>query len=306
MKRHIIFLFTAICGILLLALPVSAERQFEDCIANCKLYDPNGLFDASEAEQLNQLIRETSDNTNMYIAVQVINSSENLSDYETEVLADDRYDELFNPQKGVDTDGVMLVLNMPTHYIYITTSGLGELYYYNARENDRVGQMVENMKSYLRSSDNVGAVRRFCQDAVNYYQAGIPNHAYTYNKDTHQYTYTKKGEIVRSEHLPFSYLHPINYGVGLIAGVICAALTALISYAVIKSRYKFTKTLSASSYISDKETTFYQRDDMFIRTHTTKTRIDTDRGSGGGGFSGGGSSHSSSGGHSHGGGGGHW
>ena len=303
MKKRIFSLLAAVCLFLLPLLPISAERQFEDCIANCKLYDPDGLFDDAETQELNQLIRETSDKIGMYIAVQVINSGEELLDYETEVLADDRYDELFNPQKGVDTDGLMLVLNMPTHYIYITTSGMGEMYYYNARSNDRVGQMVENMKSYLRNSDNTGAVRRFCQDAEYYYKLGAPRNACTYNSNTHLYSYIKDGKLVRSKTQPLSY--KLNFGVGLIVGAICAALAGLISFAVIKSRYKFTKSLSASNYISDRETTFYQRDDMFIRTHTTKTRIDTDRGGGGGGFSGG-SSHSSSGGHSHGGGGGHW
>ncbi len=305
MKKRIFSLLAAVCLFLLPLLPVSAERQFEDCIKNCKLYDPDGLFDETEAKQLEDLIRETSKKIDMYIAVQIINDSEEqMTDYQTEVFADDRYDALFNPQQNVDTDGVMLVLNMPTHYIYITTSGTGELYYYNARQNDRVGQMVENLKGYLRSGDNAGAVRRFCQDAEYYYNSGIPQNAYTYNNDTHLYSYMKNGELVRTETLPFSYKYTINYGIGLIVGSIAAALTALISFAVIKSRYKFTKSLSASNYISDRETTFYQRDDMFIRTHTTKTRIDTDRSSGGG-FSGG-SSHSSSGGHSHGGGGGHW
>lgn len=306
MKRRIFSLLAAVCLFLLPLLPVSAERQFEDCIKNCSLYDPDGLFDETEAKQLEDLIRETSKKIDMYIAVQIINDSEEqMTDYQTEVFADDRYDALFNPQQNVDTDGVMLVLNMPTHYIYITTSGTGELYYYNARQNDRVSQMVENLKGYLRSGDNAGAVRRFCQDAEHYYNIGIPPKAHTYNNDTGLYTYIKNGKLVRSQTLPLSYRIQLNYGVGLIVGAICAALTALISFAVIKSRYKFTKSLSASNYISDKETTFYQRDDMFIRTHTTKTRIDTDRSSGGGGFSGG-SSHSSSGGHSHGGGGGHW
>ena len=89
---------------------------------------------------------------------------------------------------------------------------------------------------------------------------------------------------------------------GAIGGLIIGGLTMLITVLVIKSRYKFRKSLSASNYISDKETTFYQRDDMFIRTHTTKSYIDRSS-SGGGGGGGRGSSHSSSGGHSHSGGG---
>ena len=306
MKKRIFSLLAAVCLFLLPLLPVSAERQFEDCIANCQLYDPDVLFSEMEQEELSRLIRETSDKIDMYIAVQIINSGDEMNDFETEAFADDRYDELFNPQSGTDTDGLMLVLNMPTHYPYITTSGIGEMYYYNANSDNRINLMISHLIGYLRNNDNAGAVRQFCEDAVYYYNQGVPRNARTYSYNTRLYSYVKNGKLVRSKTLPLSYR--LNYGVGLIAGAICAVLTGLISFAVIKSRYKFTKSLSASNYISDRDTTFYQRDDMFIRTHTTKTRIDTNRGGGGGGGGGfgGGSSHSSFGGHSHGGGGGHW
>ena len=144
------------------------------------------------------------------------------------------------------------------------------------------------------------AVTAFCQDVKSYQSKGAPRHAYSRDRYTGTYYYEKDGKLVSSNTLPLSYR--INYGVGLVVGAVCAALTALISYAVIRSRYKFTKSVAASNYVSDNETQFYQRDDMFIRTHTTKTRIDTDRSGGGGGFGGGGSSHMS-GGHSYGGGG---
>ncbi|MBP0970796.1 MAG: TPM domain-containing protein [Oscillospiraceae bacterium] len=304
MKRRIFSLIAALCCLVVFALPVSAARPYENCIANCKLYDPDNLFTETEQEELSRLIRQTSDDTDQYVAVCIINDgTEQLSDYETMRFADDRYDEMFNPQYGVDTDGVLLVLNMPTHYIYISTSGMGQLYYSNSPQDNRINRIVDGLTPHLQNKDNVGAVQSFCSYVKSYRNQGAKYHAYTYNSDTHMYSYEKNGELVSSKNLPFTYR--LNMAAGLLIGLIAGGLTMLISFLVIKSSYKFRKSLSASNYISDKETTFYQRDDMFIRTHTSKSRIDTDRG-GGGGFSGGGSSHSSSGGHSHGGGGGHW
>ena len=312
MKRRIFSLLAAVCLFLLPLLPVSAERQFEDCIKNCKLYDPDGVFDADEQAELNNLIRAASDEADLYVAVYVLNGSgSEMSTGTCMSFADDSYDELFNPQKDVDTDGVLLVLNldMPAsdsgRYLYISTSGMGQLLYYEENGNRfcRCEQMMDHIVSYMprgQVGDLYGAVKAFCEDVKTYAKQGAPKNAFTRDYSKGLYYYEKNGKLVSSKTLPLSY--KLNYGVGLIVGAICAALTALISFAVIKSRYKFTKSLSASNYISDKETTFYQRDDMFIRTHTTKTRIDTDRSSGGGGFSGG-SSHSSSGGHSHSGGG---
>ncbi len=313
MKKRIFSLLAAVCLFLLPLLPVSAERQFEDCIKNCKLYDPDGVFNAEQQAELDNIIRQASDEANLYVAVYILNGSgSEMSTGTCMTFADDRYDELFNPQQDVDTDGVLLVLNldMPAsesgRYLYISTSGMGQLIYYEDESDPfcRCEKMMDHIVSYMprgQEGDLYGAVNAFCEDVKTYAKQGAPKNAYTKDYSKGLYYYEKNGKLVSSKTLPLSYR--LNYGIGLIVGSIAAALTALISFAVIKSRYKFTKSLSASNYISDKETTFYQRDDMFIRTHTTKTRIDTDRSGGGGSFGGGGSSHSSSGGHSHSGGG---
>ena len=309
MKKRLFSVFAAVCFLLLFALPVSAERQYENCIENCKLYDPDGMFTDLQQQELSELIRQTSDDTDLYVGVYVMNGSgSEMSTYECDGFSDDKYGELFNPQYGVDTDGILLFLNMDMHdgstsrYMHITTCGMGKLYFTDDPDNDRLNRMIDHIEELLPSgSENMeAAVTAFCQDVKSYQSKGAPRHAYSRDRYTGTYYYEKDGKLVSSNTLPLSYR--INYGVGLVVGAVCAALTALISYAVIRSRYKFTKSVAASNYVSDNETQFYQRDDMFIRTHTTKTRIDTDRSGGGGGFGGGGSSHMS-GGHSYGGGG---
>lgn len=304
-SKRIASLLAAVCCMMLMVLPASAARQFEDCIPNCKLYDVDGLLSEDEAESLDEIIRQTSDNIDMYVAAYILNGSgSNMTDYECEVFADDRYDELFNPEAGTDTDGALLLLNMDTHYIYISTSGIGQLYFYNGTSDDRVASMVDQLKTPLRNGDNGGAVREFCSQLEYYYEKGIPEHGYTENDDTGLYYYNDGGTIVSSESLPLSYL--VNIPAAVAISVLIGGIAAMIAFFAIRSSYKFKKSLAASNYISNRETNFYQRDDIFIRTYTSKTRISSDSDGRSGGGGGGGHSHMSSGGHSHGGGGGHW
>ena len=297
----------AAAAALILMLPAgmtaSAERAFKNCIQNVGLYDEDGVFDETVSKALDAVIKEASQSVNMYVAVCIRPETDpHYPDSQIETMADDMYDELFNPEPGTDTDGLLLYLNLSTRYAYITTSGLGQMYFYNAVENNRISQMIDNMTSYLRTEDYSGAIQRFCNDVKSYYRKGIPFGAYTKNSDTGKYLYVKDGKVVSGDKLPF--LYGKNLRPYLIVGGIAGALTALIAYLIIKSRYKLKKSLEPTNYVSQKETQFLVHDDVFLRTHTSKTRIDTDSRSGGGG--GGGFSHSSGGGHSHGGGGGHW
>ena len=175
---------------ILFALPASAARRFEDCIANCKLYDPDNLFSPEEQEELNQVIRKTSDDANVYVAVYVLNGSErDMTKTGCMNYADDRYDELFNPQSDVDTDGVLLVLNLDMsgsesgRYLYISTSGMGQLYYLEEEPYNpycRCEQMMDHIVSYMprgEEGDPAGAIRAFCADVTNFARSGAPYHA---------------------------------------------------------------------------------------------------------------------------------
>lgn len=302
MKRRIAALLATaavLCMLLLTALPVSAARAVEDYIPNVGLYDAEGLFTPAQQEELTNLIQQTSRNIDMYAAVVILNQSgAKYDDEQTESYARSSYIKYFESGVSYDTDGVLLVLNMSSHYIYITTSGLGMMYYNNDTDG-RCDRMQDNLKPQLRANDNVGAVKRFCSDLEAYYMAGIPEGSYGENKKTGEVFYVENGEIVKAKSLPFGYGK--NFGKLTAIALAIGAVVALITYAIIKSSYKLKKSLDPSNYISQKETNFYEKHDVFVRAHTTKTRIDTDSGGHGGG-----GSISSFGGHSFGGGGSHW
>lgn len=292
----------AVCCLLLPVLPASALRKYEDSKMNCQLYDPEGLFSPEDQEILSDLIREASDETDMYVAVQVVVNAEGdvLSDDEVMKIADDRYDELFNVQYGEESDGLLLMIYMPSHYLYISTCGTGQLYYAYSPE-DRISDMIEHMTDRMRNEEYSGAVTTFCTDVMHYYEKGIPNRTYSYDSKLDMYYWQENGELVSGEKLP---LHiRVNLKVLTAVSVLVGMIAAFITMLIVESSYQMEKSLNPSNYISGKDTNFYQQDDVFIREHTTKTHIDSDRSGGGGG---GNSSHMSSGGFSHGGGGGHW
>ena len=287
-------------SVMLFALPASAARE-ESYIMNCKLYDEDGVFDTETAEELSAEIRSASDQVDMYVAVIIAGpGAPAYSDSAIQQKAEYAYLDLFKPQNKTDADGLILYLNLSTRYAHIATSGIGQLYYSNSDRNNRVDQMIENMKNYLRGEDYAGAVRRFCQDVISYHSKGIPDGSYTKDDSSDTYYWNDNGKLASGKRLPMFYGKDWR---GLIVlGVVAGGIAALITFLIIRSRYKLVKSLSATNYISQQETQFYVRDDLFIRTHTTKTHIDTSSGGGGGG---GGHSHST-GGHSFGGGGGHW
>lgn len=287
-------------SVLLLTVNAAAARE-EEYIPNCALYDMDGLFDDTQTEQLNAAIRDASDTTDMYVAVMIYGpDSPEYSDSTVEDMAKQQYLDLFHPKTATDADGAILILNLSTHYAYIATSGIGQLYYSNADSTNRVEDMIENMKSDLRAEDYAGAVMQFCDDIIKYYRKGIPKGAYSKNDDTGEYYWEENGQLVSGPKLPRFYGK--NWAAVIGIGIAAGLIAALIAVLIIRSRYKLVKSLAATNYISQQDTHFYERNDMFLRTHTSKTRID----SGGSGGGGGGGHSSSFGGHLFGGGGGHW
>lgn len=304
-KQFLKFLTAAAAAILCLSvmmIPASAERKHQNAIENCKFYDIDGVLEEDVRESLSDRIREASDNTDMYIAAYILDGSgAEWSEETVEAFADDSYDSLFNVQYGEESDGVLLVINLRSRYLYISTCGMGELYYYNGTSEDRISNMNMNLHAYLQDEDYAGAVNRFCADAEYYYKQGFPKNGYTYNAGSGMYSYALNGVLVHSEKLPWWF--GINWSFWGICAAIVGGIAGLITAATINSKYQLKKSLDPSNYISQKETNFTAQDDTFIRQYTTKHYIDRSSGGGGGG---GGFSHTSSGGFSHGGGGSHW
>ncbi len=262
-----------------------------DVSGSC-FFDGADIFSDEQEAELTEKIRETAQRLEMNILVFAAGPSYSMSDGETERFADGFYDEAF----GKDTDGVFFFMDLTGDvpaYDYISTSGKAVLNY-----QDHISDMFEEINAYLPSSgsdyslhtdDFANAVVCFLGQLSEY----NGKKSYYYDGDSGKYFYYKNGELVISKEPPLRKRLTI-----LLFALPAGAVAAIIYYFSIKSTYKFKASMNPNVYVSSEDTRFVRREDRFIRTYTTKTKIETSSGGGhGGGGGGGGGGHGGGGSH---------
>lgn len=267
---------------------------FDGDTSPCGVYDDKKLFTDEEIEELNELVQQTADELDMYIAIYL--SSTARSESETQRLSDEAYEELF----GADSDGIFYYMDLSEQYSaydYISTSGKAILLY-----DDHIDAMLDSIFLYLPASgepiiadDIADGIDKICRVLKSYNRE--PGYfEYKYVSYTNKYIYYRDGETVISSSRPAAIMIKIALLFGIPAGLI----VGFLFYFITKGHYKFKQSCNPHVYVAQEKTNFTQREDRFIRTYTTKTKIESSSSSGGGS---GGGSHGGSG--SHGGGGGH-
>lgn len=275
-------------------VPVFAESE------TVYLYDESGKLNPEEYQFCMDSLETASQLTGMNLVV--ILGTDELSDSSIESYAESTYDLLF---PGTwNSDGLCYYIDLRGNhsaYDYISTSGMAQFYYTNSKSNNRIDEILRSLDAYLvpvGSEDITGAIAGFCEKLEYYYSSGIPDRYYVYDLKEHQYYHVKDNQIIATKNKPYLALDKaVLYGVvGLIVGIIIA----VIVYSVTKVRYQFKTALTPTNYVNKRTVNYRQQYDRFIRTRTTKTKIESDSGGHSGGSSSGG--HSSGG---HGGGGHH-
>ncbi len=269
---------------------------FDGDTSNCGVYDDKGLFTDDEIDELDDLVAETSEELELYIAIYLSDTA--YSESRTESFSDEAYEELF----GADSDGVFYYMDLSEQYSaydYISTSGKAILLY-----DDNLDAMYNEIFASLPASGEAitadeisGGIKKICR-TLESYNRDLDSGDYKYIEYNDTYVYYKNGETVVSTSKPTSMVMKNALMIGIPAGLIIG----LLFYFITRSHYKFKKSLSPSAYVSHEKSRFIQRDDIFIRTYTTKMRINNDSphsggGSHGGGFHGGGGSHGDGSGH---------
>ncbi len=254
--------------------------------------DTYGFFDEDELDGLTMLVQEKAEELDMNIFVFIAGSEcSGYPDYKTQCFSDDTYDEMY----GEDTDGVFYFMDFSGKkpaYDYISTSGKAVLMYEKNIQSihDACQSLLppSTVSDYSEYSDDVANTISQFLTQLDYYYKDKPS-GYYHDESSDKYFYYKGDNLVVSYSPPLSVrMRPLLFAIP--AGII----SALIFYFVTKSRYKFKSSANPVAYVSHDETQFIQKDDRFIRTYTTKTKIETNSG---GSHSGGGGGHSSSGGH---------
>lgn len=268
----------------------NSAQGFDGDISSCGVYDNKGILDIDQLVELNELIQEASEDLNLYIMIYLSDTAR--SEWDTKDFSDCLYEDYFGP----DTDGVFYYMDLSEQssaYDYISTSGIGNLYY-----GSKTDDMLEVIFKYLPASgepiyaNDIAKGIRVIVDQFRDKAENVSEYDYYYDKYHDTYTYMKDGELVISKSKPKAVYLLAFLAVGLPVAII----TYLIVYFAVKSHYKFKPSFNPSRYISQERTKFTEKSDRFIRVYTTKTKIESSSGGGGGG------SHSSG---SHGGGGGH-
>ncbi len=283
---------TVLCSILFVmllgcALPASA--------ADVALYDERHALLTEECEECLSRLWEASEYTGMNIGV--ILGGKARSESSIEILADTYFDERF----GKRADGILYYLDLSGQedtYDYISTSGMGQFYYADGSMDDRVEEIFQELDKYLypKGDEEVyDAVMAFAGLTEKYYDEGIPEGYYVYDDLDKCYYVVQNGEIVPREFKPLNWAGGV---VGAFLGLMMGALAAVIVFFVVRSRYRFKSSLSPTSYVNRRNVQYHRQYDNFIRTYTTRVKIESSSG----GHGGGGGGHSSGG---HGGGGHH-
>lgn len=228
--------------------------------------DDFGVFSDNEDElyELNQEVQECSEKLGLNIYIFIAGENFRMSDSTTPTFCGDAYDKLF----GAYTDGVFFFIDMSGKtpaYDYVCTSGKAIQWY-----SGKTDAMREATYDYLPSSSE-GNYAAHHSDI----KLGIEEFLYQLKKYKRQYD-TRYLRL-----LPFG-------GAGWL-------IVTLIGYFIGKSSYKFKDKTNPRIYVSSEETNFAEKSDTFIRTYTTRTKIESS--SGGGHHGGGGGHHGGSGGH---------
>lgn len=197
------------------------------------------------------------------------------TDAHTVEYADDLYDDYC----GINTDGILLLINNDTKYDYISTSGACINYY----SDYRIDMILDHIYGYIVDGSFADAACAFIDKIGYYYDQGKANN---------------QQEIFGTETDLDNFVSTF-----VILGLFAINVGAVFFFNSLK-KYKLEKT-SATFYVNRNSLNFRQCTDEFKGNFTSRVYSPRSSGSSGGGSRGHSSTHHSSGGGRHGGGGRH-
>lgn len=276
---------------LILILPVFAVTAFADNdyagwsgdISLSMVNDDAGVFDKHPdvLDALNQELRDTAARLQMNIYVLLAGPTYRMSDSETVTFCNMAYDKQF----GADTDGVIFFIDMTGKkpaYDHILTEGNAIMFY-----DGKTDAIREATYEYLPSSEEGNYAEHYSdiKRGVECFLRGLETYQsefrsglkYYYNSHTDRYVYYFNGKLVISKHKP-----PVIYLRSFLIAFFGGSLTNIIAFFIGKKNYKFKSKTNPNIYLSKEESRFSTKDDVFLRSHTSKTHIPQSSGSSGG------------------------
>lgn len=258
--------------------------------ASEKIYDFSDVLTDEEEENLYNKVINFISKTKIDMVIVTINKT--WSDYQIEEFADDFFDYNDFGMNMSDTsyDGILVVRNTNDYnrYYYISTGGMGQVYF----PKDRVNDILDDMYNGMHNDLYYEGFNSFIDSSYQNYLLGIPSKYEGATVDKKGDLYDSNGKLVSYE----TGVYRLPYGIALIIASIVTLITMII---LISKNRMIEKATKAKEYLDKNSVNYTKKEDVFLHTHTTSYKITSSSGSGGGG------SHHSSSGFSHGGGGRH-
>ncbi len=262
MKKRITAAVLVILITVLMAVPAFAYEE--------RVFDDAGLLSEDEITQINEEIDFVRNTYSCDVVVVTTNDSEGKSAME---YADDYYD--YNGFGiGEEYDGIILTINMDIREYWISTCGQAILWF----SDNEIESMISTVQSYLSDGDYGDGVLAWLGD-VEY-----------------ELEYDDGSGYVIEETNPFADALGV-IPMALLIGLILAVISIIILIRICRTA---VPPALASDYLQKDAVTIKKSEDLFLRSHTSSVKIESNTGGGGGGSS----VHTSSSGRSHGGGGG--
>lgn len=281
MKRIFSFLLF-LCIFLSASVPAFAENGiYTEKVSGyfAVLHDLDDSLSEGEEDKLLDELKETVGDVNFSVCVVITDDvGSDKSDRAVTDYADVYYEEIC----GIDTDGILLLINNDTKYDWISTSGRCiDLF-----TDYRIDRLFDKFYDYLIDGDYYGAASGFIRGTKEY--AGL---GYDYSGE-YEYDYDNgETEFSVSAEIDLVYLFSVLF---------IAAFFAIFFVGVVVGRYNLKAQKGAKGYVLPDSLQLSLKTDDYIRTYVTRRtvssgssgsshrRSSTHRSSGGGRHGGGG------------------
>lgn len=259
MKRRIIVFLT----VFIIALPMFCIFAGADGKPRAEILDYANVISSANETVILEKAEEVANKTGFNIIIVAADDiGQPKTDSHVVEYADDKYEDLC----GINTDGVLFLINCDTKYDYISTSGVC----INYLSDERIDHIFDDIWDDLKNEDFAQAAYTFLFRLEYYYDQGKANHQVEFMGQEVDFSF---GSFVAN-------LFPAGF-VGLLIG------TAV--YAGYAKQYKMEKP-GTRNYILENSLVFDINTDTYIGTNVNRIYTPRSRSS---------SSHHSSGGHHH-------
>ena len=241
LRKLTVCIIAALAAVVALCITAFAD----DTGRICELIDDADLFSGSETEDLCGRMQSTAEKTGLNI---IIMTTDDVGSSKSDAAVVDMCDVKYEDICGMNTDGVLFLINLDTRYHYLSTSGSAINYF----SDYRIDKLYDYITSDMRSGNYYGVAKTFLRTTESYFDNGKVN---------------EQQEVLGSE-VDMRAFRKALIKYLLITGFI-SVIAGFIIFAAISSKMKLQRP-SARQYILKNSLKFNVKQDNYIGTFTER------------------------------------